>query len=124
VAERSVRGFDAPGGVPSNSTAKSVPFEVNVPGGTTSMEVWFRNFTGAGHLARARGVGNGGSSFSRACARAEGVPASMVLDSYVQQRACAFVEVDVWVPGLTDSGESGVASSRMPSPAATAWRSR
>ena len=26
----------------------------------------------------------------------------MVLDSYLQTRACAFVEVDVYVPGLTD----------------------
>jgi hypothetical protein len=125
--EGSVRGFDAPNGVPSNSGAKSVPLEVAIPAGTTSMEVWFKNWSGAGQScetwdsnlgnnyrfavsaaspARVQWVGNAGSSFSRACARQDGVPASTVLDSYVQQRACAFVEVDVYVPGLTDSGDA------------------
>jgi hypothetical protein len=129
VVDGSVRGFDAPNGVPSNAGAKSVPFEVNVPSGTTSMEVWFKNSTGAGSScvawdsnlgtnyvfpvssaspSRAEWVGNAGSSFSRACSRTDGVPASIALDSYLQQRACAFVEVDVWVPGLTDAGASGV----------------
>jgi hypothetical protein len=129
VVEGTVRGFDAPNGVPSNAGAKSVPFEVNVPSGTTSMEVWFKNSTGAGSSceawdsnlganyvfavssaapARAEWVGNAGSSFSRACSRSDGVPASFTMDSYAQQRACTFVEVDVWVPGLTDSGASGV----------------
>ncbi|MDP2273465.1 MAG: DUF6209 family protein [Archangium sp.] len=127
VAEGTVRGFDAPNGVPSNAGAKSVPLEVNIPSGTTSMEVWFRNSSGAGMNceawdsnngsnyrfpvfaaapARVQWVGNAGSSFTRACARQDGVPASTTLDSYVQQRACMFVEVDVYVPGLTDSGET------------------
>ncbi len=127
MAEGTVRGFDAPNGVPSNSGAKSVPFEVNIPSGTTSMEVWFRNSSGAGMNceawdsnngsnyrfpvlaaapARVQWVGNAGSSFTRACSRQDGVPASTTLDSYVQQRACMFVEVDVYVPGLTDSGQT------------------
>ncbi len=127
VTEGTVRGFDAPNGVPSNAGAKSVPLEVNIPSGTTSMEVWFRNSSGAGMNceawdsnngsnyrfpvfaaapARVQWVGNAGSSFTRACARQDGVPASTTLDSYVQQRACMFVEVDVYVPGLTDSGET------------------
>lgn len=129
VVEGTVRGFDAPNGVPSNAGAKSVPFEVNVPSGTTSLEVWFKNSTGAGSSceawdsnlganyrfavsasapARVEWVGNAGSSFSRACSRSDGVPATFAMDSYTQQRACAFVEVDVWAPGVTDSGDSGV----------------
>jgi hypothetical protein len=48
-------------------------------------------------------VGNPGSSFTRLCERQSGAPASTRLDSYVQQRACTFVEVDVYVPGLTDA---------------------
>ncbi|MFO0594854.1 MAG: DUF6209 family protein [Myxococcaceae bacterium] len=129
VVSSSVRGFDSPSGVPSNSGAKSVPFTFEIPAGTTSLETWFQNFTGAGSScqawdsnfganysfpvsasapARPQWAGNAGSSFSRACARGDGVPASTVLDSYVQQRACAFVEVDVWAPGFTDAGDSGL----------------
>lgn len=124
MVDGTVRGFDAPNGVPQNAGAKSVPFDFTVPSGTTGMEVWFQNTTGAGSgcegwdsnqganyrfsvspasPARVEWVGNAGSSFSRACARQDGVPASTTMDSYVQQRACAFVEVDVYVPGLTDS---------------------
>ncbi len=125
IVDGTVRGFDAPNGVPSNAGAKGVPFDVTIPVGTTSMAVWFKNFTGAGSSceawdsntganyvfpvsaaapARVEWVGNAGSSFSRACGRQDGAPAVETLDSYVQQRACAFVEVDVYVPGLTDSG--------------------
>jgi hypothetical protein len=126
VVEGTVRGFDAPNGVPSNAGARSVPLDVAIPVGTTSMEVWFRNWSGAGMNceawdsnlgnnyrfpvsaaapARVEWVGNAGSSFSRACARQDGVPASTIMDSYVQTRACAFVEVDVYVPGLTDAAD-------------------
>lgn len=126
VQSGTVRGFDAPNGVPSNAGAKSVPLDVTLPAGTTSIEVWFRNWSGAGSscevydsnygrnyvfpvaaAAPARPVwaGNPGSSFSRECARREGAPAVETLDSYVQQRACAFVEVEVYVPGLTDAAE-------------------
>jgi hypothetical protein len=126
MVEGTVRGFDAPNGVPSNAGAKSVPLELNIPSGTTSMELWFKNSSGAGmnceawdsnngsnyrfavsaaSPARVGWVGNPGSSFTRACARQDGAPASTRLDSYVQQRACTFVEVDVYVPGLTDSAE-------------------
>ena len=124
VVEGTVRGFDAPNGVPSNSGAKSVPFETLIPSGTTAVEVWFKNFTGAGStceawdsnyganyrfdvearaLPKVQWAGNGGSSFSRACTREDGVPANVVMDSYVQQRACSFVTADVYVPGVTDA---------------------
>jgi hypothetical protein len=127
IVNGTVRGFDAPNGVPSNAGAKSVPLELTIPSGTTSVELWFRNSSGAGmnceawdsnngsnyrftvsaaSPARVQWVGNAGSSFSRACARQDGVPASTTLDSYAQSRACMFVEVDVYVPGLTDSGDA------------------
>jgi len=123
VVEGSVRGFDSPNGVPNDAGAVGVPFTFDVPAGATSAEVWFRNFTGAGSnceqydsnlganyrftvepraFAAVQWVGNPGSSFSRACAREEGAPLSVTLDSYLQQRACSFVEADVYVPGLTD----------------------
>lgn len=129
IVDGSVRAFDAPNGVPQNAGAKNVPFDVQVPVGTTSLEVWFKNSSGAGSQceawdsnygnnyvfavspaspARVEWVGNGGSSFNRNCSRTDGVPASVTLDSYLRERSCAFVETDVYVPGLTDSGNSGV----------------
>ncbi len=118
-----VRGFDSPNGVPSNSGAKSVPFDFDIPAGATSAEIWFENFTGAGsscvawdsnlganyHFtveaqppAAVGWVGNAGSSFDRACTRYDGVPDPLLLNDYILERACTFVEVDVYVPGLTD----------------------
>jgi hypothetical protein len=123
VVEGTVRGFDSLNGTPTNAGAKGVPFGFDVPAGATSAQVWFHNFTGAGSncsawdsnqganyqfavephgFAAVQWVGNPGSSFSRACSRQEGAPATVVLDSYLQQRACSFVEADVYVPGLTD----------------------
>lgn len=123
LVEGSVRGFNSPTGVPSNAGAVSAPFTVTPPSGTTGLEVWFKNFTGAGsscvawdsnHGSNYRfdveprapqavlWAGNAGSSFTRACSRQDGVPANVLLDSYLWQRACTFVEVDAWVPGLTD----------------------
>ena len=51
-------------------------------------------------------MGNPGSSFTRACGRQDGAPAVETMDSYIWTRTCAFVEVDVYVPGLTDSGDT------------------
>lgn len=124
VVEGSVRGFDSPNGVPSNSNAVSLPLDVTIPAGTTALEVWFKNFTGAGSscvawdsnlgnnyrfdvepkaFAAVQWVGNAGSSFTRACSRVDGAPATVNLDSYLFSRACTFVEADVYVPGLTDA---------------------
>lgn len=123
VVEGSVRGFDSPTGTPSNANAVSLPLDVTIPAGTTSLEVWFKNFTGAGStcvawdsnlgnnyrfdvearpFAAVQWVGNVGSSFTRACSRVDGAPATVNLDSYLFSRACTFVEADVYVPGLTD----------------------
>ncbi len=122
VVDGTVRGFDGPS--PSNASAHAVPFAFTLPVGTTRVELWFSNFTGAGSscqawdsnfdanyafdvVARAPNpvtwLGNPGSSFSRDCTRRDGVADSVVLDSYVQQRACAFVEIDTYVAALTDS---------------------
>ncbi len=124
VAEGTVRGFDGP--TPNNSTAHGIALSVNIPRGSTRAEVWFSNFTGAGSSCQAWDsnggsnysfdieaapfepvgwLGNVGSSFSRDCERRDGVAEPAVLDSYVQQRACAFVEIETWVPGLTDTFE-------------------
>lgn len=123
VVEGSVRGFASPTGTPSNSNAVSAPLDVTIPAGTTSLELWFKNFTGAGSscvawdsnlganyrfdvepkpFAAVQWVGNPGSSFTRACSRQDGAPTTVNLDSYLHSRACTFVEADVYVPGLTD----------------------
>ncbi|GMU60264.1 MAG: hypothetical protein AMXMBFR34_20270 [Myxococcaceae bacterium] len=123
LVEGSVRGFDSPSGVPNNTYAVSAPLDVKIPAGTTALEVWFKNFTGAGSscvgwdsnlgnnyrfavepkpFAPVQWVGNAGSSFTRACSRGNGVPDPIALTSYLHQRACTFVEVDVYTPGLTD----------------------
>ncbi len=122
---QSVRGFDAPGGVPTNSNPTSLPFTFQVPAGSTSAAIWFSNFTGAGSSCEAWDsnqsanyvfpvfsslpavgwVGNAGSSFSRDCTRRAGVPDPVTVDSYLQQRACAFVTADVYAGGLTDAAE-------------------
>jgi hypothetical protein len=123
VLNGTVRGFNAPNGVPSNAGAIGVPFGFTVPVGTTSLDVWFENSTGAGsscdaydsnfganyHFAVATSapatlgwVGNVGSSFSRACSRVDGAPDTEVVDSYLFTRACSFVTLDAWAQGLTD----------------------
>lgn len=108
----------------NSSNVVSVPYTFDVPADATRAEVWFNNFTGAGSsctdwdsngganfgftveskaFRAPQWVGNSGSSTSRACSRSEGAPLSLTLDSYLQQRACVWVESDVYVPGLTDA---------------------
>lgn len=121
VVEQSVRGFDAPNGVPDVSTLHPVPFVFRIPQGTQRLSVWFENNglwcgpafdsnQGANYsfpVATAtppavRWVGNGGSSFARDCSARPGIPEPMVLDGYVRERACSFLELEAWAPGLTD----------------------
>lgn len=123
VASGSLKSLQTMGGNPSTVNIVSMPFTFSVPVGTTELEVWFKNVTGAGSTCEAydsnfganyrfpveaapfsnvQWVGRPGSSTNRACAREEGAPTDLVLSSYVQQRACAFIEADVYVPGLTD----------------------
>ncbi len=119
--EQSVRTFDAPGGVPSFSTLRAQPFEFTVPSGTTAADVWFVNtglscspsydsnngsnyrFDVIAQPAKVGWFGNTLASTSRACVADQSVPASLTLDGYIRERACSFIEAQVYVPGLTDA---------------------
>ncbi len=118
--EGSVRAFDAPNGVPDVATLHPIPFEFTVPAGATSADVWFYNTgiwctpsydsnSGANYrfevVAPPPAIswfGNPMASTSRACVADHAVPEPIKLDDYVRQRACSFVEEQVYVPGLTD----------------------
>jgi hypothetical protein len=47
-------------------------------------------------------AGDWGSSTDRACQHAAGVPQPITIDEYMRERACIFVDADVWVAGVTD----------------------
>ncbi len=142
-----VRGFDAPGGVP-HGPGQSVPLELQVPAGATGVEMWFHNigaldgceaydsnlgqnyaFAVVGSLPSAVGwAGNWGGSFARDCLHRDGLQEPNWVDDYVQTRACTFIDADVYVPGLTDvAGEhperiaAQAAYSIDGKPAAPAW---
>lgn len=99
-----------------------VPFDSDVPAGTTGVELWFMtsgrtctttydsNF-GQNHRfdveATAPGpvgwAGDWGSSFARDCTRRDGVAEPTTVDGYVRERACMMVFADVWAEGVTDT---------------------
>lgn len=127
IVEGTVRGFDAPGGTPSNAGAISVPLEVKIPSGSTSAEVWFVNSTGAGSscvaydsnfganyvypvaaqaLPAVGWAGNAQVSLTRNCRADVDLPDTIWLNSYIRERACSFVDVSVWVPGVTDAANA------------------
>lgn len=102
----------------------SVPTDFAVPLGTQYVDLWFHNLEaqqhcdeydsnfgnnyrfGAGPLPAAPSwAGNWGSSLARDCIARPGVPEPMVIDSYVRERACSFVEAEVYAPGFTDGGD-------------------
>jgi len=98
----------------------AVPVELDVPRGTQSVELWFRNFDaerceawdsnwghnyrfGAAALPAPVGwAGDWGGSFARDCQHRDGLAEPIVIDEYVRERACKWVDADAWVPGLTD----------------------
>ena len=122
LVDGTVRGFDTTGGTP-HGDGLPVPFETAIPAGATRAEVWFQNFTGAGSSCVGWDSNNGqnygfevvaappavgwagglGGSFSRACEHQAGLAEPTLLGSYERERACMFVDADVWVPGLTDA---------------------
>jgi hypothetical protein len=123
TASAKVNAFETNNGTPTN-VAYSVPFEADVPQGATSAEFWFHNESGAGNTCDAWDsnyganykfdvlsaapaapvwAGSWGGSFNRACTHADGLAEPMKVDSYVRERACMFVDADVYVPGLTDA---------------------
>jgi hypothetical protein len=93
----------------------------DVPAGATRVELWFhaiapgcdewdsdygRNWpfpVVAAAPAAVGWAGDWGSSTSRACTHAPGVPQPIVIDEYMRERSCIFVDADVWVPGVTDA---------------------
>jgi hypothetical protein len=125
MVEGSVREFESVHGTPT-TTAFTRPFTVRVPEGTSRVEVWFENYSGAGSTCRkwdsefgtnyafeavstlpaeVGWAGVSGGSWSRECAhRDDGVADPARVDGYTMERACTFVDADVWVPGLTDAG--------------------
>lgn len=100
----------------------SLPLTVDVPTSARSVEMWFYT-SGNGCATRydsnygynhsfdvvpaapaaVAWAGDIGSSFARDCAHRDGVAEPIVMNSYVRERACSFVDVDVFVPGLTDN---------------------
>jgi hypothetical protein len=104
------------------TTFVSKPFVVTVPADATRVETWF--FT-SGRTCQSRydsnygqnygfpveaqspsavvWAGDWGGSFARDCLHRDGLADPIVIDSYVMQRACRFVEADVYVPGVTDA---------------------
>ncbi len=115
-----VRAFETHNGVPT-PVAYAAPFTFRVPADAQRAEVWFKNSAGNGCEAYDSNfglnhaftvwadppppvawAGDFGGSFSRSCVHSDGVPEVQWVDSYIQQRACMFVDVDVYAPGVTD----------------------
>ena len=99
-------------------TVSSRPFETTIPAGATSVALYFEH-TGLGCRAFDSNFGDDyvfsvdatrpptlgwlgdvGGSTSRDCAHRDGLPDPTTVDSYVLERACLFVDVDTWAPGL------------------------
>lgn len=137
LVEQSVRTFDAPNGTIDLNAVRPLPFNFTIPSGTQWVEVWFVNtglsgcqpaydsnngqnfwFTVDAQSPPAIGwVGNAGASTSRDCTARAGVPDPIVLDGYIRERACSFVETDVWAQGLTDDAaqRTGLLAARVSS---------
>lgn len=124
IQEGSVRAFESSYGTPTNN-AYSVPVTFHVPDGATSVELWFRNASGAGMSCETwdsnleanyvfavdasapspvKWAGDWGNGFSRECNHRDGIAEPTTIDSWIMQRACMFVDADVYIPGLTDAG--------------------
>ncbi|GHG95136.1 DUF6209 family protein [Comamonas sp. JC664] len=104
------------------TTFEKKPFEVTVPSDATSVELWFLT---AGRTCTQRydsnygqnyafpveaqapsavvWAGDWGGSLARDCEHRDGLADPIVIDSYVMERACKFVDADVYVPGVTDA---------------------
>lgn len=105
----------------SGGTRTATPFTVEIPRGTQNVELWFRNYSAeqtcetwdsnygndywyaVAPLGEAVvWAGDWGGSFARDCAHRDGLAEPITIDSYVRERACKWVDADVYVPGLTD----------------------
>ena len=105
----------------NGATVYPTPFVTDVPAGTTSVALWFRNASppdcegwdsnlGANYVFPV--VANAtppigwlsgvGGSTDRACQHADTLEDPIVIDEYARERACLFADVDVWLGGVTD----------------------
>jgi hypothetical protein len=106
---------------PSGAIASSdEAFGFDIPSGTTSVELWFhavapgcdawdsnfgKNWSFPVLAAAPPDVGwagDWGSSTDRSCTHQAGVKESISIDEYMRERACIFIDLDVWVLGVTD----------------------
>ena len=102
-------------------TSYAVPFVTDVPAGTTSVALWFHNWSPGGCDAWDSNFGANyvfpvvadatpsigwlsavGGSTDRACQHADTLVDPIVIDEYARERACLFADVDVWIGGVTD----------------------
>ncbi len=114
------------GGTGPTRVAKPLSFDV--PLGTQRIQAWFRNFNGGGSTcedydslggqnyqlvvaapaAPVGWAGDWGNGMSRACEHLSGLAEPVVIDGYIRERACTFIDADVYVPGLTDQDNANV----------------
>ena len=119
VVTRAVTRVETPGG--QGPTRVAVPAHFDVPLGTERVQLWFRNFSGAnscetwdsdyGNNFHFEGTalpppvgwaGDWGNGMSRSCEHRDGLAEPVVIDEYIRERACTFIDADVWAPGTTD----------------------
>ncbi len=107
----------SPGGEQASSDEA---FGFDVPGDADSVALWFhavsptcdqwdsdygRNWSFPVIASAPAGVGwagDWGSSTDRSCTHGAGVPQPITIDEYMRERACIFIDADVWVAGTTD----------------------
>jgi hypothetical protein len=95
-------------------------FAFDVPAGATSVQLWFHavspgcdqwdsnygaNWSFPVVAAAPPGVGwagDWGSSTNRDCQHVAGVPEPIAIDEFMREQSCIYVDIDVWVPGVTD----------------------
>lgn len=102
---------------PSGPTVSSRPFEARIPHGATAVELWFEH-VGIGcqafdsnlgqnyrfevvstRPAQVAWIGDVGGSFARDCVHRDGLADPTPISGYVMERACLWVDVDVYAPG-------------------------
>ncbi len=124
TVQRSVRVFEAPFGSPTN-VAHTSPYTLRIPGGTDRLAIWFENSSLGGATCQTWDSEFGtnyafdvlpaapapvgwaeitGGSWSRECNHAaDAIADPAEFSQYTSERACTFIDTDVYVPGLTDA---------------------
>jgi hypothetical protein len=107
------------------------PPELAIPLDAQYADVWFHNFDAERHCeawdsafgqnyrfpvlnaplsgsvppAPVAWAGDWGNGFWRGCTHRDGLDEPVVIDEYIRERACTFVDADVYVPGVTDGND-------------------